>query len=118
MEHYILKGVTDALFLDSSKLPQSICRTKTNAGVTPRGVVYTLRSVLRGSSILNAHFTGVYILQRGCLHCLFFLQGCGRPRWVGQADVSTRAFLFVVSQIISTYLILGVCQNKKKRTRE
>ena len=47
-EHYILEGVTDALFLDPSKLPQSICRTKTNADVTPRGVVYTLRSVLRG----------------------------------------------------------------------
>ena len=39
---------------------------KNIAGVTPRGVVYTLRSVLRGSGILNAHFTGVYILQRGC----------------------------------------------------
>ena len=45
---------------------------KNNAGVTPRGVVYTLRSVLRGSSSLKAHFTGVYILQRGCLLCLFF----------------------------------------------
>ena len=32
---------------------------KANADVTPRGVVYTLRSVLRGSGILNAHFTGV-----------------------------------------------------------
>ena len=71
---------------------------KTNADVTPRGVVYTLRSVLRGLSVLNAHFTGVYILIRGCLHCLFFLQGCGRPRRVGQAEVSTRVFLYVVSQ--------------------
>ena len=60
MEHYILEGVTDALFLDPSKLPQSICRTKTNAGVTPRGVVYTLRSVLRGLTMSSlAHFTGV-----------------------------------------------------------
>lgn len=32
------KGVTDALFLDSSKLPQSKSRTKTNADVIPRGV--------------------------------------------------------------------------------
>ena len=45
---------------------------KANADVAPRGVIYTLRSVLRGSCILNAHFTGVYILQRGCLLCLFF----------------------------------------------
>ena len=40
---------------------------KNNAGVTPRGVVYTLRSVLRGLTMSSlAHFTGVYILQRGC----------------------------------------------------
>jgi hypothetical protein len=92
-EHYILEGVTDALFLDPSKLPQSICRTKTNAVVTPRGVVYTLRSVLRGCCILNAHFTGVYILLGGCLLCLFFLQGCGRPRWMEQADVKHPPFI-------------------------
>ena len=47
----------------------------TNADVTPRGVEYTLRSVLRGSGILNAHFTGVYILQRGCFSVLL-------PPWV------------------------------------
>ena len=46
-------------------------QAKTNAEVTPRGVVYTLRSVLRGSGILNAHFTGVYILQRGCFSVCF-----------------------------------------------
>ena len=46
---------------------------KNNAGVTPRGVVYTLRSVLRGSSSLNAHFTGVYIPQRGCFSVCFLL---------------------------------------------
>ena len=65
MEHYILEGVTDALFLDFETTTLEL-PSKTNAGVTPRGVVYTLRSVLRGSGILNAHFTGVYILQRGC----------------------------------------------------
>jgi hypothetical protein len=92
-KHYILEGVTDALFLDPSELPQSICRTKTNAGVTPRGVIYTLRSVLRGLTMSSqAHFTGYYILQRGCFLCLFFLQGCGRPRWVEQADASTHVF--------------------------
>ena len=48
-------------------------RTRTNAGVTPRGVVYTLRSVLRGSGILNAHLTGVYILLRGCFSVCFSL---------------------------------------------
>ena len=105
--HYILKGVTHAMFLDPSKLPQSICRTKTYAVVTPRGVVYTLRSVLRGCCILNAHFTGVYILLGGCLLCLFFLQGCGRPRWVGQADVKHPLFFLCSHQYCKIDLTLG-----------
>ena len=59
---------------------------KNNAGVTPRGVVYTLRSVLRGSGILNAHFTGVYILQRGMFLCLFFSEAVeGRERRTGMS---------------------------------
>ena len=70
VEHYILEGVTDALFLYFETTTIEYW-TRTNAWVTPRGVVYTLRSVLRGSSILNAHFTGVYILQRGMFLCLF-----------------------------------------------
>ena len=69
-EHYILEGVTDALFLDFETTTLEL-PSKTNAGVTPRGVVYTLRSVLRGSGILNAHFTGVYIPQRGCFSVCF-----------------------------------------------
>ena len=48
MEHYILKGVTDALFLAVRNLGTFELQAKTNAEVTPRGVVYTLRSVLRG----------------------------------------------------------------------
>ena len=72
MEHYILKGVTDALFLDFRNYHTRIT-VKNIAGVAPRGVVYTLRSVLRGLTMSSqAHFTGVYILQRGCLLCLFF----------------------------------------------
>ena len=70
MEHYILKGVTDALFLAVRNFHNRISG-QDNAGVTPRGVVYTLRSVLRGSCILNAHLTGVYIPQRGCFSVLF-----------------------------------------------
>ena len=70
MEHYILKGVTDALFLDFRNYHNRIT-VKNIEEVTPRGVVYTLRSVLRGSRILNAHFTGVYILQTWLFLCLF-----------------------------------------------
>ena len=42
------KGVTDALFLAVRNLGTFELQAKTNADVTPRGVVYTLRSVLRG----------------------------------------------------------------------
>ena len=60
MEHYILKGVTDALFLTVRNLGTFELQAKTNADVTPRGVVYTLRSVLRGQTMSSlAHFTGV-----------------------------------------------------------
>ena len=64
----------------------------TNADVTPRGVVYTLRSVLRGLTMSSlAHFTGVYILQRGCFSvCSFQLAVVGQI--TEQADVSTRVF--------------------------
>ena len=59
MEHYILEGVTDALFLDFRNYHNRIT-VKDNADVTPRGVVYTLRSVLRGLTMSSlAHFTGV-----------------------------------------------------------
>ena len=91
MEHYILKGVTDALFLDIRNLGTSEFTIKNNAGVTPRGVVYTLRSVLRGSCILNAHFTGAIYSNVGvslfCYHHRFPKTSNGK-----QADVSTRAF--------------------------
>ncbi len=66
MGHYILKGVTDALFFGLRNFHNRIT-VKNIAGVTPRGVVYTLRSVLRGLAMSSlAHFTGVYIPQRGC----------------------------------------------------
>ena len=89
MEHYILKGVTDALFLDFRNYHNRIT-VKNIEEVTPRGVVYTLRSVLRGSRILNAHFTGVYILQRGCFSVCSFAIGCGRPEeWDRQMQAPT-----------------------------
>ena len=83
------------------------------AGVTPRGVLYTLRSVLRGLSILNAHFTGVYILQRGMFLCLFFSEAVeGRERRTGRCKHPR--FLFVVGDKVFNHLTLGVCQNKRK----
>ena len=90
MEHYILKGVTDALFLVVQNFHNRTAN-KNIAEVTPRGVVYTLRSVLRGSGILNAHFTGVYIPQRGMFLCLFISKAVVGLN-IEQADASTRVF--------------------------
>ena len=66
MEHYILEGVTDALFLDFRNYHNRIT-VKNIAGVAPRGVVYTLRSVLRGYVYPHKHtLRCIYIPQRGC----------------------------------------------------
>ncbi len=74
MEHYILEGVTEALFLaNRTTTIESV--VKNIAGVTPRGVVYTLRSVLRGLTMSSqAHFAGVYIPQRGCFSVCLLLR--------------------------------------------
>ena len=92
MEHYILKGVTDALFLDFRNYHNRIT-VKNIAGVTPRGVVYTLRSVLRGLTMSSlAHFTGIYIPQRGCLLCLFSCKAV-EGREVERAEVKHPLFV-------------------------
>ena len=99
-----------------SKLPQSNREQEQMQGWLPRGVVYTLRSVLRGSGILNAHFTGVYILQRGMFLCLFFSKAVeGRERRTGRCKHP--AFLFVVSQIVKPVRI-GCLRTTINRTRK
>ena len=87
-----MKGVTDALFLVIRNLGTSEYAIKNNAGVAPRGVVYTLRSVLRGSGILNAHFTDFCILQRGCFSVCSFCKAVVGPN-SEQADASTTFFI-------------------------
>ena len=73
-----------ALFLDFRNYHNRIT-VKNIAGVTPRGVVYTLRSVLRGLDILNAHFTGVNIPQRECFSvCLPFMAVVGHESRTGR----------------------------------
>ena len=72
-----MKGVTDALFLAVRNLGTFELQAKTNAEVTPRGVIYTLRSVLRGLTMSSqAHFTGV----------LYY------PAWVFTLSVSCNGF--------------------------
>jgi len=76
-KHYILEGVTDALFLAVRNLGTFELQAKTNADVTPRGVVYTLRSVLRGLTMSSlAHFTGMLY----------------SPAWVFTLSVSCNGF--------------------------
>ena len=60
--------------------------------MTPRGVAYTLRSVLRGLIMSSlAHFTVYSILPRECFSaCYFALAVVGQI--VEQADVSTHVF--------------------------
>ena len=94
MEHYILEGVIALCFwlFETSTIEYAV---ENFAGVTPRGVVYTLRSVLRGLTMSSlAHFTVYSILPRGCFSvCL------PHRLWKAsnseQADASTHAFLYV-----------------------
>ena len=89
-EHYILEGVTDALFLDN-RTTTIDKQNKNIADVTPRGVVYTLRSVREACMASVAHFTVYSILPRGCFSvCYFALAVVGQI--VEQADASTHVF--------------------------
>ena len=113
MEHYILKGVTDALFLVVQNFHNRTAN-KNNAGVAPRGVVYTLRSVLRGYVYPHKHtLRCIYIPQRGCFSVCFLLR-----LWKAlndeQADASTHVFSFVVNR--KYYLFVWVKADNYKRT--
>ena len=64
-----------------------------NAGVTPRGVVYTLRSVLRGLTMSSlAHFTVYLYTSTWMFLCLFTVKAVEGLE-DEQADVSTHVFL-------------------------
>ena len=72
------------------------------------------RSVLRGLRILNAHFTGIYILQRGCFSvCLFAWAVEGLI--VKQADESTRIFIYSKPKVNSVrFGAYGLVLSKKQ----
>ena len=78
MEHYILKGVTDALFLDFRNYHNRIT-VKNIAQVTPRGVYIRLRSVLRGF-VASGTLYGVSICLSVVVSLSVYRYGCGRPR--------------------------------------
>ena len=111
-KHYILKGVTDALFLYFETTAFEY-RAKTNAGVTATEVLYILSvSVLRGLCVLNAHFTGVYILQRGCFFTLSVSCMAVVGREVNGHEWSTHVFLYVVMTMVRNVRI-GALRNSK-----
>ena len=71
----------------------------------------------RGSSILNAHFTGVYILLSGCFSVCSFAIGCGRPEeWDRQMQAST--FFVCSNQKVnpSDFGVLVRINKKNKKT--
>lgn len=100
MGHYILKGVTDALFLDSSKLPQIELVIQDKCwGDTTGCIIYYSVVCCEGTSCPQKHTLRVfYILVRGCFSVCSYYYGCGRPRRVEQADASTH--FFVCSQYV------------------
>ena len=87
------------------------------------GCVYTLRSVLRGSCSLYAHFMDVYILQRGCFSvCL--LARLWQASIDKQADVSTHVFYLQLAKVNNLFaqdvcgLLLKRDFKRKKRIRK
>ena len=67
-----------ALFLDFETTTLEL-PSKTNAGVTPRGVVYTLRSV-QEVRVTSMHTLRVSIYANVGVSLSVYWQGCGRPR--------------------------------------
>ena len=81
--------------------------------MTPRGVAYTLRSVLRGLIMSSlAHFTVYSILPRGCFSvCLFQMAVVGQI--TEQADASTHVFLYVGIKV-ENHLTYGCLSEQKE----
>ena len=96
MGHYILKGVTDALFLVfrnyHNRLPD-----KNNADVIATGCVIALRSV-QGVLVPPSTLYGVTIYSNVGVSLSVFRLGCGRPRR-RMGRCKHPRFLFVVSHM-------------------
>ena len=97
MEHYILKGVTDALFLDSSKLPQIELVIQDKCwGNTTGCIIYYSVVCCEGTLCPQKHTLRVYyILLRGCFSVCFITKAVeGLEEWDKQMQAPT--FLYVV----------------------
>ena len=71
---------------------------KTNADVAPRGVVYTLRSVLRGLTMSSlAHFTGVLYSPAWVFTLSVYHHRFPKTSNSKRADVKHPRFLYVVN---------------------
>ena len=84
---------------------------KANADVTPRGVVYTLRSVLRGQTMFSpAHFTGVLYTPAWVFTLSVYHHRFPKTSNSKRADVKHLRFLYAVNKYLNQ-LALGACQN-------
>ena len=72
---------------------------KANADVIPRGVVYTLRSVLRGSGILTSTLYGCLYTPTWVFTLSVTTIGFLRPRIANRQKLSTHVFSFVVNRM-------------------
>jgi len=88
---------------------------RANADVTPRGVVYTLRSVLRGLAMSSlAHFTGVLYSPAWVFTLSVYHHRFPKTSNSEQAEVKHPRFSFVVNR--KCYLFAWVKTDSYKRT--
>ena len=81
---------------------------KANADVTPRGVVYTLRSVLRGLTMSSlAHFTGVLYTPAWVFTLSVYHHGFPKTSNSEQADVKHPRFFVCSNQQSKINLTYG-----------
>ena len=91
---------------------------KAIADVTPRGVVYTLRSVLRGLTMSSlAHFTGVIYSPAWVFTLSVYHHRFPKTSNSKRAEVKHSCFLYVVIKSINNNLALE-CLSELKKTNK
>ncbi len=91
-----------------SKLRNFRMVVKSNAGITPRGVVYTLRSVSWRSSTFW-HTLRCIVYSHVGVSLSVYHHRFPKTSNNKQADASTHVFYFVVSQVVTNPFARGVC---------
>ena len=117
VEHYIMERRYWRFVFENSNYHYRTV-VKNIAGVTPRGVVYTLRSVLRGLTMSSlAHFTVYLYTSTWVFLCLFTTEAVVGPN-SEQADASTHVFSFVVNRKWYLFVWVKADNYKRKNNRQ